>query len=118
MSAPSVSIHPYFKVHPGKMEAAQALIPRFVEKTKTETGCLFYEFTVAGDVVFCREAYTNGEAALAHLGNVDAELKEMLSYSDLERLELHGPAEELAILKAPLAGLSPTWFEYAGGLER
>ena len=28
-----VSLHPYFKVHPGKLEAVKAGFPRFVEKT-------------------------------------------------------------------------------------
>ena len=30
MSNPVVSIHPYFKIHPGKLEAARALLPAFV----------------------------------------------------------------------------------------
>jgi len=37
-----VSLHPYFKVHPGKLEAVKAGFPRFVEKTATEKGNLFY----------------------------------------------------------------------------
>jgi quinol monooxygenase YgiN len=116
MSKPTVSIHPYFKVHPGKMDAARALIPQFIEKTKSETACVFYEFTVNDDVVFCREAYTDAEGALTHLQNVDAILKEMLQNSDLQRLEFHGPAAELEKLKGPLAALNPAWFAYEAGL--
>ena len=31
-----VSIHPYFKVHPGQLGAFKAGLPAFIEKTRTE----------------------------------------------------------------------------------
>jgi len=112
MSLPSnvVTIHPYFKIHSGSMDAAKALLPAFVEKTRTERKNLYYEFTLNGDVVFCREGYEGAEAALAHLANVETLLGEMLKLSSLERLEIHGPAAELEKLKAPLAAFNPAWF--------
>jgi quinol monooxygenase YgiN len=117
MSIPSnvVSIHPYFKIHPGNMEAARALMLAFVEKTKTEPKNLYYDFTVNEDVVFCREGYLGSEGALAHLGNVEALLGEMLKLASLERLEVHGPAAELEKMKGPLAGWNPVWFELECG---
>jgi hypothetical protein len=38
MSIPSkfVSLHPYFKLHPAKIDAVTAMLPRFVEKTASE----------------------------------------------------------------------------------
>jgi quinol monooxygenase YgiN len=105
-----VSIHPYFKAHPGKLEAIKASFPKFIEKTRTEGENLFYEFTINGDEIFCREGYADAEAALAHLDNVGALLAEALTIADLTRLEIHGPADELEKLKAPLAHLNPTWF--------
>jgi quinol monooxygenase YgiN len=65
-----VSLHPYFKVHPGKLEAFKAALPAFVEKTKTEEKNLFYGFSINGDEVFCREAYTDADGVLKHLDNV------------------------------------------------
>jgi quinol monooxygenase YgiN len=118
MSQPAVSIHPYFKIHPGKLDAAKALLPSFIARTTSEPGCLYYEFTISGDTVFCREAYRGADGTLAHLANVDALLKEMLAVSDLARLEIHGPAEEIEKLKAPLAAFNPTWFVFACGVER
>lgn len=118
MNQPAVSIHPYFKVHPGKLEEARALLPDFVARTSTETACDYYEFTIGGDTIFCREAYRDATAALAHVVNVDAPLKALLAISDLVRLELHGPAEELEKLKEPLAALNPTYFAYAAGVAR
>ena len=117
MSSPAVSIHPYFKIHPGQIDAAKGLLRAFVAKTKTEPGCHHYEFTVDGDVVFCREAYADAGAALAHLANVGPELGEMLKVSALTRLELHGPAAELDKLRGPLADLKPAWFVYECGVQ-
>ena len=105
-----VSLHPYFKVHPGKLAEFKAALPRFVEKTRSEEKNLFYEFTVNGDEVFCREAYTDAEGLLAHLDNVGALLAEALKIADVIRIELHGPADQLAKLCEPLAHLSPAYF--------
>ena len=69
-----VSLHPYFKVPPEKLELLKGILPEFIAKTRDETGNLFYEFSVNGDEVFCREGYENAEALLAHLENVGAML--------------------------------------------
>lgn len=105
-----VSLHPYFKVHSGKLDALKAGLPAFVEKTKSEEKNLFYEFTVNGDEVFCREGYADAEGLLAHLENVGALLAEALKIADLTRVEVHGPGSELDKLKEPLAHLNPAWF--------
>lgn len=117
-SQTTVSIHPYFKPHEGRMAAFKELLPRFIEATRNEEGCLFYEFTIYDDIVFCREAYAGGDAALVHLGNVDALLKEGLGISELLRLEIHGPAAELDKLREPLKELPVDWFVLECGLEK
>jgi quinol monooxygenase YgiN len=106
-----VSLHPYFKVPPDKMPYLKAILPEFAAKTLNETGNLFYEFTINGDEVFCREGYVNAEALLAHLDNVSAMLAQTLTMAELVRIEVHGPAAELAKLKEALAHLKPVWFE-------
>ena len=105
-----VTIHPYFKVHAGQMAVAEALLPRFVARTQSEPACLFYEFTLNGDEVFCREGYVGAAGVLAHLENVGTILDEMLKCSELIRLEFHGPAAELDQLRGPMAALKPSWF--------
>jgi hypothetical protein len=105
-----VSIHPYFKIQSGKLEAVKALLPIFIKKTGAEANNLFYGFTINGDELFCREAYAGADALLAHLDSVGPELKQMLSLADLIRVEVHGPAGELDKLKSPLADLKPAWF--------
>ncbi len=113
-----VSIHPYFQVRAGNLEAAKALLPRFIERTSTEPLCLQYDFTINDHQVFCRESYAGAEGALAHLANVQEILAEMLALSELVRLEIHGPAAELDPLRGPLAALNPAWFTYECGLPR
>src|SRR5688572_3292170 len=120
MSHPSnvVSIHPYFKVHPGKLAEFKARLPLFVEKSATEEKNLYYDFTINGDEVFCREAYVGAEGALAHLANIGAMLAELLKIADVTRIEIHGPAAELEKLKGPLANFKPVWFVYECGVKR
>src|SRR5881394_2348455 len=97
-----VSLHPYFKVHPGKLEDFKKAFPMFVELTQKEPKNLFYEFSVNGDEVFCREAYTDAAGLLAHLDNVGALLTHAMKIADLVRVEVHGPAAELEKLREPL----------------
>jgi hypothetical protein len=105
-----VSLHPYFKVHAGKLEVFKAVFPSFIARTSTEEKNLFYEFSCKGDEVFCREAYLDAEGLLLHLDHVGALLAEALKTADLIRLEVHGPAAELEKLMDPLAHLKPEWF--------
>jgi quinol monooxygenase YgiN len=118
MKSNFVSLHPYFKVHAGKIDAVKAMLPRFVEQTATEKQNLFYDFAMNGDELFCREAYENAAGLLAHLDNVGALLAEILTVADLTRLEVHGPAEELEKLKTPLTHLNPAWFVLEASLRR
>lgn len=113
----SVSLHPYFKAHAGKRDACLALLPTFVAATQPDADCLYYEFTTLDDQIFCREAYTSGAAALAHLTSVGPLLEQMLGMADLTRLEIHGPAVELEIMKPALEGLNPAWFETVCGVS-
>jgi quinol monooxygenase YgiN len=112
-----VSLHPYFKAHPGKLAEIKALLPAFVEKTGTEPKMLYYGFTANGNEIFCREAYTDAGGVLAHLDNVGTLLGEMLKLADLIRVELHGPAEELEKLKGPMGHLNPAWFVCEAGVD-
>ena len=113
-----VSIHPYFKAKPGKLVEAKAMLPRFVDKTSTEKLVLHYDFTINEDEIHCRESYVGADGLLTHLENVGAVLEEFLKIVDLTRVEVHGPAGELAKLKGPLAHLKPAWFIYECGVSR
>ena len=113
-----VSIHPYFKVHEGKLDNFKALLPKFVAKTQGEELCYYYDFTQVDDEIYCREGYNGAAGLLHHIENVGDELGQALSIADLTRVEIHGPADELAKLKEPLGHLNPTWWEYQTGITR
>ena len=117
-SSAAVSLHPYFKAKPGKLAEIKAALPAFVARTATEVANLYYDFTINGDEIFCREAYSNADGLLKHLANVEALLGELLKIADLTRLEVHGPVAELVKLKGPLAGLNPVWFVQEAGVKR
>lgn len=112
-----VSLHPYFKVNAGMLEAFKGALPGFIEATRKEEKNLFYDFTINGDEAFCREAYVDAEGLLTHLANVDGQLKEVFKIASLVRLEVHGPGEELEKLKEPLRELKPAWFVREAGLD-
>ena len=114
----TVSIHPYFKPHEGRLAEFIAGMPAFVERTRSEESVLFYDFTVCEDTVFCREAYVGGEGALHHLENVGDLLQSALGISDLLRLEVHGAAAELDKMREALKDLPVQWFVLETGLER
>ena len=54
MSQPAVSIHPYFKVKPGKLAEAKDMLPKFVAQTAVEKLMLHYDFTINEDEIHCR----------------------------------------------------------------
>jgi len=109
---------PYFKVAEGKMSEFRALCEKFVAKTKPEPKCVHYAFSFSGDAVHCREGYDDSAAVLAHLDNVGALLQEALKIAQITKLEVHGPADELDKVRAPMANLNPQWFTIEYGFRR
>ena len=114
----AVSIHPYFKIKEGQMEACHSFLAQFCEKVVNEEKCLYYNFTLQGDVLCCREAYRDADGVQAHLDNVGALLGELLGIADLVRIELHGPAEELEKLKPILTDMNPEYYVCECGIGR
>ena len=114
-----VTIQPYFVVKEGELEKATAYLEKFVKQTRPEKGCLYYGFSRDGNQLHCREGYANAVAALAHLKNIGPLLKEALASGliELTELQVHGPEEELAIMREPLADLNPTYWVLEHGFR-
>jgi quinol monooxygenase YgiN len=112
------SIVPYFKVKGDQLESFERLSERFVETTHNETKCLYYGWSFDGNQAHCREGYAGAEGVLAHFANVALLLEEALKMAELTRLEIHGPEEELAKLREPLAGYKPQFFTLKYGFRR
>ena len=112
------SIVPYFKVNGNELEAFERLSERFVERARNESKCLYYGWCFDGDRAHCREGYQGADGVLAHFTNVASLLEEALKMADLTRLEIHGPEEELAKLRGPLADLKVEFFTLKYGFRR
>jgi quinol monooxygenase YgiN len=112
------TIVPYFKVQSGELGAFKELCEQLVEKTSTEPKCLYYGFSFDGDQAHCREGYADAEGALAHLENVGTLLQETMKISEITRLEVHGPEEELTKLRGPMAEMQPQFFTLEYGFRR
>lgn len=112
------TIVPYFRVPGGRMTVFRDLCQQFVAKAGGESKCLYYGFSFCGNEAHCREGYSDAEGALAHLENVGQLLDEALKMAELIRLEIHGPEEELAKLREPLAKLNPQFFTLEYGFRR
>jgi len=112
------TIVPYFQVHADQLDSFKELCPKLVAQTSNEPLCLYYGFSFDGDIAHCREGYTNAEGLLNHIEQIGPLLEEILKISDLTRIEIHGPADELAQLREPLAGLSPQFFTLECGFRR
>jgi len=107
----SVSIHPYFNITDENMEAAKGFLAQFNELVAAnEPGCLYYNFTLKGNELCCREAYVDADAVLAHFGNCGPALGEFIKIAELTRIEVHGPADQLEKLKEAFAAMNPDYY--------
>lgn len=112
------SLAPYFQINNGCMDEFKTLCERFVDKTASEEKCQYYGFSFNGTIAHCRESYQDAEGLLTHLDNVDSLLQEALKISELLRLEIHGPEQELAKLREPLKDINPQFFVVEYGFRR
>jgi quinol monooxygenase YgiN len=104
----------------GKVE--RDLIPALVEETKSEKGCIFYGFTLnkEDNLLICREAYVDGEAVSAHIGNAVKHLGPAIvgGVIKMESVIITGPADQLAIAKEAGDALGAVYQETLGGFSR
>ena len=109
-----VTIVPYFTVPDGKMQEFAAGFSDFFDKTRAGTDkCLYYNFAVSENTVFCREGYADAEGALQHLQDVGTPLGaalELVGEGGLD-LSVMGPAEELEKLRPTFGGLGARFWE-------
>lgn len=111
-----VSVHPYFKVHAGKLAEFRAILPAMIAKVSAEPGTLAYEIGANGDEFMFREAYAGAAGWQAHMVNTDALVAKLLQASTVTRLEVHGPAGELDKLRAQVAAMNPVWYARETGV--
>lgn len=112
------TIAPYFQIPDENLERFKASCNDFITLTQNEDKVLYYGFSFNGNMGHCREGYQDAEGLLTHLDNVGELLGKALEISELARLEVHGPKEELDKLREPLANLKPQFFTLEYGFRR
>ena len=112
------TVDAYFNVNPGKKEAFDELVNRFVQDTKNESGIRYYGWSVNGEEVHCRQGYLNAEGFLEHAANVRHLCEEAMTISDCTRLAIHGPEAELEKLREPMAGIPLQYFSLTSSFRR
>mmetsp|Transcript_25810 Transcript_25810/g.47196 ORF Transcript_25810/g.47196 Transcript_25810/m.47196 type:complete len:253 (+) Transcript_25810:61-819(+) len=118
MADTQVTIVPYFTVPEGKMEEFKAGFAACYAETKAGTkDCLYYGFAVNGNQVVCREGYRSGEAAAQHLQDVKDSVSKLVGIvgEGGVKMNLMGPAEELAKAKEAFDAFGTTYWESAPG---
>jgi len=112
-----MTIQPTFTIK--DWEAARPVMDKFVELTKSETGCVYYGWTKVGDKLFCREAYGEATGVLAHIDNVGATFGAFLESgaATLDKIELHGPKEELEKCKTVFDAFGTAYWEIDSGFQ-
>lgn len=91
---------PYFKIQQGKVPEFQKLGEKFYELTKKEKGVINYGFSYDDKTTaHCREAYVDAKALSYHLENVGETFGKALEISELLKLDVYAPADQLEILK-------------------
>ena len=99
---------------------AEPIMKEFVEATKTEDGCVYYGWTVAGEKLFCREAYNDGAAVNAHLANVGPLIGKLLEdgVCKLDQIHIHGPSDQLELVKPGTKDLGTVYYGQHSGFSR
>ena len=115
----AVTIHPYFKVRDENIQSFKKLAEDLIEITRGEMGCLFYGFTYSEGEAYCREGYKDAESLVSHLDNVSDLIQRLESISELSRLEVHGPQDEIDKLREwpSIKNLNPKYFVLEGGFR-
>ena len=108
-----LTLHPTFSIT--DLAKAEPFMKQCVEATRSETGCLYYGWTVSADgtKLFCREAYIDGAAVNAHLINAVPIVGAMIDSGAvaLDKIELHGPKAEWAACKEEADKLGMVYFD-------
>ena len=112
------SIHPTFTVH--DWDKAKRIMEAFIARTTTEAGCVYYGWVREGDTLKCREAYVDGEAINEHLANVGECITAILAdgVASLDSINIHGPADQLEIVKPGTEALGTKYFSTDGGFSK
>jgi len=108
------TMHAYFRVE--DESGVAAALAELVDKSRAEDSCMYYGWTRAGTTLFCREGYTGAAGILAHLANVSA-CGGLTNFAKPQRIEIHGPKEEIAKLQQTADEMGATCYTRQSGFQ-
>ena len=108
------TMHAYFRVE--DESGVAAALAELVDKSRAEDSCMYYGWTRAGRTLFCREGYTGAAGILAHLANVSA-CGGLTNFAKPQRIEIHGPKEEIAKLQQTADEMGATCYTRQSGFQ-
>jgi quinol monooxygenase YgiN len=114
-----VSLSIAFAVKPGQLDEFKALLAEMIEFTRTESGTLIYECSIAedGSTVHAHDRYADSAALLAHLATFGEKFAErLLSAADVTGFFVYGAPNDEA--RAALSGFGPSYMTPLGGFAR
>ena len=81
---------------------AEPILAEFVKRTRNETGCLYYGWSLSDNQLICEEIYVDAAAVTAHLANVGPLIALLTAegVAQMDSIALHGPAGEVEKLKS------------------
>lgn len=98
----TLTFRPYLTVHEGKLAEFKEVLPIIHSKIDAQAEkvqCYGFSFDETRNQYFCRESYDDAEGFLRHGEDVKEPSATSKPLRNMELIELHGPADELAKLR-------------------
>lgn len=105
-----VTVHAYFRIAPSHRETVGRLIGELELRATENLEVLFHEASFCSDDLALRFAFPSAEPLLDHLAGTSEWFERLLTGTELLRIEVHGPEQELALLRGPLGVFMPEWY--------
>lgn len=106
-------------INDGHLEQFRDLMNEMVEHTRSEGGCMTYDWFVMddGSEVHIQERYADNDAALVHLGNFGEKFAErFMALVTPRSFVVYGPADER--IKGALTPMGAVFMKPFGGFRR
>ena len=105
-----VAIHAHFRIDPSHRETVGRLIGELELRASENPLVLFHEASFRSEDLALRIAFPSAEPLLDHLAGTSEWFERLLTGTELLRIEVHGPEQELAVLRGPLGVFMPEWY--------
>ena len=105
-----VTVQAYFRIDPSHRETVGRLIGELELRASENPLVLFHEASFRSEDLALRIAFPSAEPLLDHLAGTSEWFERLLTGTELLRIEVHGPEQELTLLRGPLGVFMPEWY--------